>query len=117
MDGGRTELFDHLADTVPEINKDDMCRVPTAVQRIGRFSTEHSKPKPTRLFFASENDKHKLLEYSKQFRQAGLRFNYDLTRLHQQERMNLSDDFQALTSKGHKPFFRGSVLKYRCNID
>ena len=41
---------------------------------------------------------------SKQFRQAGLQFDDDLTRLQQKERRDLSDDFQALKSKGHKPF-------------
>lgn len=90
MDGGCSEAFGHLADTVPDNDKDDECRAPTAVQRIGRYSTAHSKSKPTFLVFASEYDKHKLLEYSKQCRQAGLRFDDDLTKLQQEERMMTS---------------------------
>ena len=70
MDGGCSEVFDYLADTVPGIVKDDEGRAPTAVKRNGRFSTGHTKPRPTRLFFASEYGKHKLLDYSKQFGQA-----------------------------------------------
>ena len=45
-------------------------------------------------------------------RAKGISVDDDLTRVQQQERQGLSDDFSGLKSKGHKPFFRGSELKY-----
>ena len=51
------------------------------------------------------------MKYAKTLRQGGIRCDDNLTRLQQQERQGLSEDFSALKAKGHKPFFRGSELK------
>jgi len=65
--------------------------------------------------FPSIQEKHKLLKMSKQLRQNGLRLDDWLTELPQKERGTLNAAFQTLKGKGYKPFFRGSVLMYRCN--
>ncbi len=63
----------------------------------------------------STEKKHKFLKMSKQLRQNGLRLDEWLTELQQKERCTLDADFQTLKGKGYRPFFRGSVLMYRCN--
>lgn len=51
-----------------------------------------------------------LLHYSKQLRAKGIRLDDDLTRLQQQERADLAEDFVKLKNNGISPFFRGSSL-------
>ena len=67
------------------------------------------------MVLCSEGDKHLFLQYNQQFKQAGFRTDDDLMRLQQQERRDLAADFQVLKTKGHKPFFRGSILKFYFN--
>lgn len=88
-------------------------RVPS-IERIGRKSANSTKPRPMRLRFVSLNAKHDFLRWSKDFRAVGVRLDDDLTRLQQQQRQALNDDFQLLKNKGCKPFFRGAQL--RCHI-
>ena len=92
------------------------CIVPEVVSqgkeaylRRGRSS---SKPRPLIVCFTSEEEKNLFLKHAKTFRQAGVRCDDYLTRLQQQERQVISEDFIALKVKGHKPFFRGSELEY-----
>ena len=97
---------DYLKDIVPEavnINTEDESR------RLGRSS---SKPRPLRIDFASENEKHVFLKQAKTLRQAGIKCNDFLIRLQQQERQVFSGAFNALKANGHRPFFGGSELKY-----
>ena len=61
----------------------------------------------------SAHSKHEFLKIAKDLRTKGIRCDDDLTRLQQQEREQLSTDFNTLKSKGHKPFFRGSSSKFR----
>ena len=93
-----------------------MSIVPEAVNKktteeYGRLGRPSSKPRPLLVCFASEKEKHAFLQHAKTLRQAGIRCDDHLTRLQQQERQVLSEDFNALKAKGHKPFFRGSELK------
>ena len=84
-------------------------------RRMGRFSPDSAKPRPVLIEFNSQEEKHKLLEHSKQLRQIGLRLDDWLTEQQQKDRGTLNADFQILKGKGFKPFFRGSVLMYRRN--
>ena len=81
--------------------------------RIGMPSAKCSKPRPIRVCFKTLDSKHEFLKIAKDLRPGGIRLDDDLTRLQQQEREQLSADFNSLKSKGHKPFFRGSSLKFR----
>ena len=86
-------------------------------KRLGQRHTSSSKARPLRLTFVSVSAKHKFLKAKQELTAGGVEFNGirvddDLTRLQQQERQSLSDDFSSLKNKGHKPFFRGSELKY-----
>ena len=63
--------------------------------------------------FGSNNDKHAFLKHAKHLKEVGFRYDDDLTRLQQKERQDLSADFNTLKTKGHKPFYRGSSLKFR----
>ena len=80
--------------------------------RIGYFSSHQRKPRPLLVSFDTLDGKHSFLKNAKALRQKGIRCDDDLTRLQQQEEKQLSEDFQVLKAKGHKPFFRGSHLKY-----
>jgi len=78
----------------------------------GQRHTGNDYARPLRLTFASISFKHEFLKTAKDLRAKGIRVDDDLTRAQQQERESLSDDFSGLKRKGHKPFFRGSELKY-----
>ena len=54
-----------------------------------------------------------LTKHAMHLKEVGLRYDDDLTRLQQSERQDLSADFNILRTKGHKPFYRGSSLKFR----
>ena len=86
-----------------------LCPLPLKCGRLGRPS---SRPRLLSVYFTSLEEKHALLKHAKTLRQAGIRCDDYLTRQQQQERQVLSEDFTALKAKGHKPFFRGSELKY-----
>ena len=66
-----------------------------------------------RVMFKTMNDKHTFLEYAKHLKEVGLRYDDDLTRLQQKQRQDMCTDFDILKSNGHKPFYRGSSLKFR----
>ena len=59
-----------------------------------------------------DEEKHIFLKHAKTLRQADIRCADYLTRLQQQERQDLSEDFKVLKAKGHTPFLRGSEVKY-----
>ena len=99
-----TIAYERLNSIVPEA-----VNIHVGYQRLGRPS---SKPRPLHVKFASDEEKHGFLKHAKTFRQAGIRCDDCLTRQQQQERHILSEDFSALKPKGHRPFFRGSELKY-----
>lgn len=80
--------------------------------RLGQLHLGADYARPLRLTFASVSYKHEFLKTAKDLRARGIRVDDDLTRAQQQERESLSDDFSSLKRKGHKPFFRGSELKY-----
>ncbi len=81
-------------------------------KRLGQRHTGNDTSRPLCLTFSSLSEKHEFLQIAKELRAKGIRVDDDLTRAQQQQRENLSDDFSALKRKGHKPFFRGSELKY-----
>ena len=58
-------------------------------------------------------DKHTFLKHAKHLKEVNLKYDDDLTRLQQQQRQDMSADFDILKSKGHKPFYPGSSLKFR----
>ncbi len=81
-------------------------------KRLAQRHTGSDTSRPLRLTFSSLCEKHEFLQIAKELRAKGIRVDDDLTRAQQQQRENLSDDFSALKRKGHKPFFRGSEMKY-----
>ena len=80
--------------------------------RLGTRSVDNSRPRLLRVKFGTLQRKHLFLKHAKVLRQAGFKVNDDLTRLQQQERKSLGDDFAVLKTKGHTPFFRGSQLHF-----
>ncbi|KAL8987771.1 MAG: hypothetical protein Q9169_008653 [Polycauliona sp. 2 TL-2023] len=92
----------------------DLDRGVDSVHRLGRYSAKQSKPRPLKLCFSTIQEKHEFLKIAKDLRTSkGIRCDDDLTRLQQQQREDLSADFQTLKSKGYTPFLRGSQLRYR----
>ena len=69
--------------------------------------------RPIRLIFDTKKDKHFFLKHASHLEEVGLKYNDDLTRSQQSERQDLSADFSILTTKGHKPSYRGSSLMFR----
>ena len=57
--------------------------------------------------------KHRAFQASKRLRAARIRLDDDLTPQQMQQRRGLSSDFLCLKTRGFKPFFRGTTLKYR----
>ncbi len=45
------------------------------------------------------NDKHTFLKHAKHLKEVNLRYDYDLTRLQQKQRQDMSADFDTLKSK------------------
>ena len=82
-------------------------------EKIGTYCSAQKRPRPVRLIFATMSDKHVFLKHAKHLKEVGLRYDDDLTRLQQKQREDMSADFSTLKSKGHKPFYRGSSLKFR----
>ena len=84
--------------------------------RLGTYRQDQKRSRPIRLEFDSLEDKHAFLKDAKRLKEVSLRYDDDLTRLQQNQRSNLSVDFNVLKSKGLKPFYRGASLKFRhCN--
>lgn len=82
-------------------------------ERLGTHCPDQKRPRPIRLIFKSLDVKHTFLKHAKHLKEVSLRYDDDLTRLQQKERQHMSADFDTLKSKGHKPFYRGSSLKFR----
>ena len=80
------------------------------VKRLGARSKGH---RPVLVTFDTMDDKHTFLKYANTLKPTGVKWDDYLTRQQQSERRSLATDFQALKTKGYKPFYRGSVLKYR----
>jgi len=84
-----------------------------AQSRLGTYCPDQNRPRPIRVLFRSMNDKHTFLKHAKHLKEVNLRYDDDLTRLQQKQRQDMSAGFDTLKSKGHKPFYRGSSLKFR----
>ena len=96
---------------MPDLNK--VSDMEWSQERLGTYCPDQKRPRPIRIVFGSVNDKHTFLKYAKHLKDVGLRYDDDLTRLQQQQRQDLSADFDTLKTKGHKAFYRGSALKFR----
>ena len=83
------------------------------MQRLGKYCLDQKRPRPIRVIFDTKKDKHFFIKHAKHRKEVGLRYDDDLTRLQQSKRQDLSADFNILRTKGHKPFYRGSSLKFR----
>ncbi len=70
--------------------------------------------RPLRITFKSLDAKHGFFRFNKALRSAGIRVDDDLTPTQQKERKELDGDFAQLKSRGHRPYFRGSVLFSAC---
>jgi len=81
--------------------------------RLGTYCQEKERPRPIHVILKSMEDKHTFLKHAKHLKEVNLKYDDDLTRLQQQQRQDMSADFDILKSKGHKPFYRGSSLKFR----
>ena len=83
--------------------------------RLGTFRPDQERPRPVRVEFKSMSDKHTFLKlkHAKHLKEVSLRYDDDLTRLQQRQRQGMAADFDTLKSKGHKPFYKGSSLKFR----
>ena len=79
--------------------------------RLGTVRPDQERPRPIRMHFKSMSDKHTFLKHAKHLKEVNLRYDDDLARL--QQRQDMAADFDTLESKGHKPFCRGSSLKFR----
>lgn len=74
--------------------------VPEAVndetnEESGHIGSLSSKPRPLRVVFAADEEKHAFLKHAKMLRQAGICCDDYLTRLQQQERQALSTESDA----------------------
>lgn len=58
---------------VPEEEVDQVVLQPVAYKRIGKFVTDCTKPRRVQLMFNTPRQKHKVLAYAKELRQAGFR--------------------------------------------
>ena len=86
--------------------------------QLGAYCPDQNRPRPIRVLFESMNDTHTFLKHAKHLREVSLKSNNDLTTCllegcSPKERQEMSADFDTLKSKGHKPFYRGSSLKFR----
>ncbi len=81
--------------------------------RLGTFCLDQERPRPIRMHFKSMSDKQTFLKHAKHLKQVNLRYDDDLPRLQQRRRQEMAIDFESLKSKGHKPFYRRSSLKFR----
>ncbi len=81
--------------------------------RLGTFRPDQERPRPIRIYFKSLTDKHTFLKHAKHLKEINLRYDDDLTRSQQRQRQDMAAEFDTLKSKGHKPFYRGSSLKFR----
>jgi len=70
---------------------------------VGRVLPESKPARIVLNVFPSLNVKHKFLQDSKQTRQEGFRLNGYLTKVQQEERSILNNEFQPLKAKGYKP--------------
>ena len=95
------------------INLDVCLRFAWEQERLGTYCPNKKGPRPIRVMFDSLDDKHAFFKHAHHLKDVGLRYDDDLTRLQQQQRQELSADFNILKSKGYKPFYRGSSLKFR----
>jgi len=84
-----------------------------AQSRLGTYCPDQNRPRPIRVLFKPMDDKHTFLKHAKHLKEVNLRYDDDLTRLQQKQRQDMSADFDTLKSKGHKPFYRESSLKFR----
>jgi len=98
--------FQKITKTVPEWGGE------VDVARIGKFTSNSQQPRPLRITFKSLDAKHGFFRFNKALRSAGIRVDDDLTPTQQKERKELDGDFAQLKCRGHRPYFRGSVLKY-----
>ena len=92
---------------------DDMADINIGVGRVGKSSPEKGRHRPAVVKFDTMDEKHLFFSHAKLLKPTGVKWDDALTRQQQKERQSLSADFQALKSKGHTPFYRGSVLKHR----
>lgn len=83
-----------------------------ASMRIGERSSRQGRPRPALIRFDTMDDKHTFLKHAKELK-PGIKWDDYLTRQQQKERQVLAADLHALRTKGFRPFFRGSQLKYR----
>ncbi len=81
--------------------------------RLGTFRPDQERPRPIRIHFNLLGDNHTFLKHAKHLKGVNLRYDDDLTRFQQRQRQDMAADFDTLKSKGHKPFYRGSSLKFR----
>ncbi len=113
-DDNGAEAFSSLLDEcMPDGRSGEGVPDEWAQLRLGTYCPDQDRPRPIRVLFKSMNDKHAFLKHAKHLKEVSLRYDDDLTRLQQKQRQDMSADFDTLKSKGHKPFYRGSSLKFR----
>ena len=105
------EAFDSLLDKCMPNGRDDVA-FEWDQTRLGAYCSDQERPRPIHVQFRS-NDKHAVLKHAKHLKQVSVRYDDDLTRLQQKQRQDMATDFDTLKSKGHKPFYRGSLLRTR----
>ncbi len=79
---------------------------------LGTYCPNPERPRPIREVFKSMDDNHTFLKHAKHLKEVSLRYADDLTRLQQQERQDMSADFDTLKSKDYKPYYKGSSLMF-----
>ena len=63
-----------------EVEKVMQSIAPIGIERIGKFVADYNKPRPIWLVFNIPQQKHTILSYAKDLRQAGIRVDDDVTR-------------------------------------
>ena len=69
------------------------------MERLDTYCPDQKRPRPVRMTFDSNSEKHTFLKHAKHLQEIGLRYDDDLTRLQQRQRQDLSADFNTLKTK------------------
>jgi len=106
-------LAAHLQDLLFEGSPSSASPLVSCAYRLGRWKATQKKPRAVLVELTSISAKQKAFQASRRLRATRVRLDDDLTPQQMQQRRGLSSDFLCLKTRGFKPFFRGTTLKYR----
>ena len=106
-------LAAHLQDLLFEGSPSSTSFLVGCAYRLGKWKSAQKKPRAVLVELTSVSAKHRAFQASKRLRATHIRLDDDLSPQQMQQRRGLSSDFLCLKTRGFKPFFRGTTLKYR----